>query len=399
MNAAGLQGHFEALGRFLSEHQGLWRPAPFTVLACAWERQHPALADWLRQHSVEHADAAQANPYALPAPAPYPALAEHAQALCELPALPSAAVAAPPQGLATGVPGRKWAQIEAFASHLMFAAPTRQWLDWCAGKGYLARRLAAGGAPARCLEWDPALVSAGQALSERHGLAVQHLAQDVLAAGAAEQVPAGSTPVALHACGDLHLRLLALARQAGYPQLAIAPCCYNRTQAEQYQPLSRAGQASGLHLSRQDLALPASEAVTAGRHVRRQRDQSMAFRLAFDLWQRALGGHDRYLNTPSVPVAWLHKPLRQWCLDMAAVKGLAVATEPDWAHLEQQGWARLAQVRNLELLRNLFRRPLELWLVLDRALYLQEAGYQVQVGTFCPPALTPRNVMILAERR
>jgi hypothetical protein len=58
----------------------------------------------------------------------------------------------------------------------------------------------------------------------------------------------------------------------------------------------------------------------------------------------------------------------------------------------------LAQVRNLELLRGLFRRPLELWLVLDRALFLQEQGYGVRLGTFCETPLTPRNLLILGER-
>jgi hypothetical protein len=46
----------------------------------------------------------------------------------------------------------------------------------------------------------------------------------------------------------------------------------------------------------------------------------------------------------------------------------------------------------------LFRRPLELWLVLDRALYLQERGYEVKLGTFCAPTLTPRNVLLVAEK-
>ncbi|MNG29795.1 hypothetical protein D3C84_1152830 [compost metagenome] len=55
-------------------------------------------------------------------------------------------------------------------------------------------------------------------------------------------------------------------------------------------------------------------------------------------------------------------------------------------------------MRNLELLRNLFRRPLELWLVLDRALFLEEQGYRVRPGLFCDYPLTPRNLLILAER-
>ena len=66
--------------------------------------------------------------------------------------------------------------------------------------------------------------------------------------------------------------------------------------------------------------------------------------------------------------------------------------------MEADGWRRLAEVRNLELVRGLFRRPLELWLVLDRALFLAENGYRVEVGTFCESALTPRNLMVLAER-
>lgn len=63
-------------------------------------------------------------------------------------------------------------------------------------------------------------------------------------------------------------------------------------------------QASALHLSIDDLGLPLSETVTAGARVRRQRDQSMARRLAFDLMQRQLRSVDEYLPTPSLPVAW-----------------------------------------------------------------------------------------------
>ena len=52
----------------------------------------------------------------------------------------------------------------------------------------------------------------------------------------------------------------------------------------------------------------------------------------------------------------------------------------------------------MELPRHGLRRALELWLVLDRALYLGEHGYSVSVGTFCERRLTPRNLMIRASR-
>ena len=124
----------------------------------------------------------------------------------------------------------------------------------------------------------------------------------------------------------------------------------------------------------------------------------MARRLAFDLLQRQLRGSDDYLPTPSLPPRWLDKSFADYCKDLAGLKNLPPPTEQDWDQLEQNGWLRLAQVRNLELLRNLFRRPLELWLLLDRALFLQEQGFRVRLGSFCSYQQSPRNLLLLAER-
>ncbi|MCE5984532.1 methyltransferase [Pseudomonas sp. LF19] len=395
-----LLSRFQALDGFLREHQALWRPRPFTQLELPWEAEHPALAHWLRERSLSEAEAAHNHPEQLDAPAPFPQLARRAAELSAIGELSTVALPAAGPRLNVDVPGRKWQQIEAFASHLGFIHNPRHWLDWCAGKGHLGRRLLQPHSQQlTCLEYDPALVEAGIALSQHHQLPAEHRLQDVLANDAALQLNAEHTAVALHACGDLHVRLMQLASQQGCRQLAIAPCCYNRIQAPQYQPLSTAAKASGLQLSIEDLGLPLSETVTAGARVRRQRDQSMARRLGFDLWQRQVRGMDEYLPTPSLPVSWLHKPFADYCRGLAELKELQAGAEPDWPALEAAGWQRLAQVRNLELLRNLFRRPLELWLVLDRALFLQEQSYQVQLGVFCEQPLTPRNLMLLAERQ
>lgn len=394
MPARDVEAHFQALDAFLSEHQGLWRPRPFTHRQLPWESQHPALAQWLRRRSLADAESSHNRPHELPAPAPFPQLAAQAQRLSAVDKLPTQPLAPARQRLNVDVPGRKWQQIEAFGAALGFVHPPRHWLDWCAGKGHLGRRLLHSGQQLTCLEYDPALIAAGQALSDHHQLPVTHHLQDVLAD---VTVSAEHTPVALHACGDLHVRLLQLASTAGCKQLALAPCCYNRIRTDRYQPLSSVGRASTLRLSVDDLGLPLSETVTAGKRVRRQRDTSMARRLGFDHLQRQLRHCDTYLPTPSLPASWLGKPFADYCRELADLKGLSTG-EQDWTALEAHGWRRLAEVRNLELLRGLFRRPLELWLVLDRALFLREQGYTVAVGSFCETTLTPRNLMVLAER-
>ncbi|KTB59558.1 SAM-dependent methyltransferase [Pseudomonas fluorescens] len=394
MPVKDVEARFQALDAFLIEHQGLWKPRPFTHLHLPWETQHPELAQWLRQRSLDDAETCHNHPHDLPAPAPFAQLAAQARALSAVDKLPTQPLAPARHRLNVDVPGRKWQQIEAFGSALQFAQAPTHWLDWCSGKGHLGRRLVQADQALTCLEYDPALIAAGQALSDHHGLPATHRLQDVMADVA---IRAEHTPVALHACGDLHVRLLQLASAAGCKQLALAPCCYNRINADTYQPLSSRGRASTLQLSLDDLGLPLSETVTAGKRVRLQRDTSMARRLGFDQLQRELRNLDEYLPTPSLPASWLDKPFADYCRELAHLKGLSTG-EPDWAALEAHGWRRLAEVRNLELLRGLFRRPLELWLVLDRALFLSEHGYQVDVGTFCDPTLTPRNLMVLAER-
>lgn len=317
-----LSQRFLALDAFLLKHQRLWRPRPFSEPTLAWEAEHAELASWLRGRSLEQADAEHNQPTRLAAPAPYPQLAAQAAALGAVGELPLAERPQAPNRFNVDVPGRKWQQIGLFAGRLQFARPVVHWLDWCSGKGHLGRLLAHAGQPLTCLEHDPALVADGQRLSDRLGLSAHHLRQDVLAVDCAERLLPGHTPVALHACGELHLRLLRLASQAGCRQLAVAPCCYNRIPGPFYQPLSQAAGRSLLALSLDDLRLPLSETVTASQRVRRQRDQSMARRLGFDLLQRELRGIDQYLSVPSLPVAWLERPYADYCRELAVLKGL-----------------------------------------------------------------------------
>lgn len=394
MRAKNVEARFQALDAFLIEHQGLWRPRPFTQLQLPWETEHPELSRWLRQRSLAEAEASHNQPHDLPAPAPFPQLAARALRLGAVDKLPTHTLEPARHRLNVDVPGRKWQQIEAFGAALTFAQTPAHWLDWCAGKGHLGRRLLQPGQQLTCLEHDPALIASGQALSDRHDLHATHHLQDVMADVA---IQPEHTPVALHACGDLHVRLLQLASAAGCKQMALAPCCYNRITADRYQALSAAGRASLLQLSIDDLGLPLSETVTAGNRVRQQRDTSMARRLGFDQLQRQVRGCDDYLPTPSLPASWLDKSFADYCQELASLKGLSTGDQ-DWQALEAHGWQRLAEVRNLELVRGLFRRPLELWLVLDRALFMVEQGYNVEVGSFCEPSLTPRNLMVLAER-
>ncbi|MCH4561796.1 SAM-dependent methyltransferase [Halomonas sp. EGI 63088] len=382
----------------LAEWQAVWRPLPFQSRRPPWAGHLPGLEQALLALSDEACERLQAAPCGTSPLAAWLPVAELGE-LVDLPDL-AGGDAGLPASWSQHVGGRKWQQIEAFVPRVALA-PGQSLVEWCAGKGHLARTLARWhGTEVTALEWQPALCDEGQALADRQGVAVHLEARDVLAPDVARWLTPDTHVAALHACGDLHVRLLELAAASGCG-VTLAPCCYQRTAAEHYRPLSRLGRdlagRQGLELSRDDLALAVRETVTAPRHVRRSRERAGAWRLGFDLLQRELRGRDDYLPVPSLAYGRLPETFAGFCRWAAERKGLTLPASVDWGAYERGGRRRQAEVRRLELVRHLFRRPLEVWLALDRLQLLEEAGFTVALGTFCERELTPRNLLLRAS--
>jgi hypothetical protein len=385
---------FLELQALLASHEALWRPPAFQAGLPPWCAERPALTAALRaldeaalEELVRDPDAAVR--WLTPQ---LPALTR-STALCALPPLPARALpAGDPRGDA-GVPGRKRAQIEAFAAHLPAAGLPL--FEWCAGKGHLGRRVAlADGVAVRSLEIDPALCAAAQRLAER-----SHAPQSVVCADALDPASRlqlrGHAVLALHACGELHRSLVRSANRDGAPTYAIAPCCYHRGADGGYRAL---GRDASLALDAATLRLAVTETVTAPRHDRRRLAHDQAWKLGFiALRQSVEGGSGR--NFRPVPPAWLNGSFADFCRQLGGREGLRLPAAVDWAHWEAVGERRRDEVRRLELVRHAFRRALEVWLALDIVLGFEARGFSAQIGTFCERALTPRNLLILACRR
>lgn len=388
-----LWSRFLALGNLLARHGDLWRPAPFHIPRPDWCDGNPDLAaELLALEEVER------ERLAWDAPALIDLVSTHRSELAVLQEwikLPRADGfwPSPPDRLLAHVPGRKQAQILAFSKAL--EGVKQPPLEWCAGKGHLGRLLAWGQPhPVLSLEIDGELVAAGTALARRAGLAQSFVRADALAPASAGYL-ADRHALALHACGDLHLALLRGAVEQGAAALDLAPCCYYRIATPDYVPLNPD---APLALSRDELHLAVTESVTAGLRDRRLRDRARAWKLAFLEW-RAVAGTPRTRTFKPIPGAWLSLGFAQWLTRLASREGLALPAAADWEALERRGWERLREADRLELVRLAFRRPLEIWLALDRAVFLERAGYVVALREFCDRALTPRNLLISARRR
>lgn len=395
---AALETNLRTIGELLRRNEVFWRPQAFTHLQMPWEPAYPALAQELRALSIDQSEQ----------------LAAEEAALCEFlrgfikdaaDILQSAAVPSFPLlqdfssvAVARDVPGRKWQQIVEFASVL--PGNPSPILEWCSGKAHLSQLLAR---TQRCevaaLEWNADLIADGSRLAQRDNLPICFYQVDAMSPLALTYLHSAQRVVALHACGDLHAQLLRGCAQQKSAAIALAPCCYHLTQQQAYQPLSRSAARHDLVLTRDDLRTAVQGSVTSSMRVQRQRKQLQAWRLGFDMLRRELCGTDEYLATPSLPVSVLRDGFPAFCRRLAQHCELTLPATLGYLKYERIGAERLRLVTALDLPRLLFRRALEVWLALDRALYLRESGYVVELGTFCARQLTPRNLLISARYR
>lgn len=393
-----LSEQFLQLDLLLTQYQTFWRFSPFHLTSLPWGDtrlgQHLLQLEQLEIDRLDK-DEVYRRRYFSPF---FPELSQFS-----LFDLPTAITKEPTQAelpfwFSRDIKGRKLEQIQAFATEMQ--SSNLPLLEWCAGKGHLGRWLAFSvNRNVTSLEWQPQLCIEGQQQAEKLKLSQGFIQTDVLSEDAAKHLNTDQQIVALHACGDLHISLLQRASEAGTKQLDIVPCCYHLIATEQYQALSTLAQQSTLgQLSRDELKLAVQAQVTAGERVTRLRHTEVMWRLAYQELYQALQKVTEYRPLSSVPKHWFSGEFSAFAAWAAEQHQWQIPADTNWEHYLQLGQQRHLLVQKMQLMRSLFRPLLEQWLVLDRALFLEQQGYQVQVKQFCDYQLTPRNLLISASK-
>lgn len=400
MKAAAALGYGDALDLLgqLSQAAALLRSAGDLLPARPQgEAPPPALtergwAGWLAALSEEALARFEVEGPAAPWPtdAP-PSLVRLAAQISEATALPALSTTPRPAPAARGASARTSAQIDAFAARLLpLAQSAQRVLDVGSGHGHLTRTIAERIAlPVVGLERDRALVRRAAELAPAAG--PSFALRDVLTEGLLAR--AGDCLIGLHACGELGDAMVQAAASSGAASLALVGCCLQKRRAP-----TRPALVQGPELPREVLGLSNLSAREQG--VEASRAENLAGR------QRRLALHRLLSNRigplrPGSEIAGLNRRAAQGSFAALAkasfaLRGLAAPTAAEVAEAER--WA--AEVHPLHrrwaLPRNFLARVLEVYVLLDRAAYLRERGFVVEVGSLFPPEISPRNLALLA---
>ncbi|MCT8987067.1 SAM-dependent methyltransferase [Shewanella phaeophyticola] len=423
MSAIDYQHTFKSLDSLLEALKPLWQLVAFECDHLPWQQAFPCLAQtvWqLNDAELDNIDADQDKLVQTLLPSLISDIKQseklNADELIEqlnllVITLPTSLSTADPTGqeqadlthFSAHIKGRKWQQISAFAEHIN---PQQQAhltplpvLEWCAGKGHLGRLVAKQQqVQVTSLEWQASLCEQGQAFATQWQLPQRFICADAFASFNSNETIfyPQQHAIALHACGDLHVRLIKLATNADTQAISISPCCYHLIQGSHYQPLSTQAKASNLKLAKHDLQLPLQQSVIASPKQQARRLQEVAWRLGFDSLQRDIRDINAYLPVPTIKQSQLSSSFVDFCVWAAAQKGLTLTNDIDFDVFLQRGIARQRLTKRIDLVAHLFRRALECWLLLDRVCFLQQQGYRVLLSEFCPNSVTPRNAFIQA---
>ena len=397
-----MHARFLQLDSFLTTHQEFWRFEPFLVSCYGvslWHEKHSKLSCFLEDLTDAQVEELKSDPQQLnQCLSDFIPKLDCAFKLNQLKRTQLEGLKLD-RSVTNGVPGRKLVQIASMGEAALKCHSGSEWLEWCSGKGFLGRVLADhSGQPVTSFEYQRTLCDVGQREADNLKLPMTFVQGDALSSEAKFILTKNQHAVALHACGDLHVSLIEKAVAAGLPALTLSPCCYHLTQDDKYQALSSYGQSSELKLSRSELRIALQETVTGGERVKRHRFLEMSYRLGLDLILREVLGHKDYLPIPSIKKSMLSEGFEVFCQWAADKKQLSLPKALAYDDFYSRGVERYWQMERLNLVQQPFRRSLEMWLVHDKALHLEEHGYQVSLATFCSEEVSPRNIFIHAVK-
>ena len=269
-------------------------------------------------------------------------------------------------------------------------------VDVGSGHGHLTRDMAERlTLPVVGLERDTALAGGARRLSP--GASPTFTVTDVLQDGL--PLSAGDCVIGLHACGELGDAMVASVARSRGVSLALVGCCLQKRRQLSRRPFCAASGLEGeLDLPRALLGL--SNLAASDDAVETTRAENLLGRERRLALHRLLS-HERPLRL-GAEIEGLNRRAAHQDIHVLVARAFALRGRPTpspEAIEEAVGWARAehGRSRRLSVPRALLARVLEVFVLLDRAAYLEGQGFAVQCGVLFPSSVSPRNLALLAQ--
>ena len=275
-------------------------------------------------------------------------------------------------------------------------SPPKNLIDLCGGVGHLPQSISSINPELKSttLDYDQALIDKARILNSDNPLSEFHqydLRDHALTLNESTPFDSDNDYVfGLHTCGDLAEHAINLFMKSNSTHFMGWGCCYHKTPS--HSPLSTVGQEHLPVLNKFALTLAAKCYKLHTSESIKRRYQVKKYRYALSLFM----GNDPDFKTGSFHHRAYHQDFKFYI--EYAIEKLNIKINIEKAlHFYQQNNELIENMIALGFYRDHWGRILETSIILDRALYLQENGYKVEVLETFDRALSPRNLLISAN--
>ncbi len=277
--------------------------------------------------------------------------------------------------------------------------------DFCGGAGFAAQTLAhVVRIPVTSVDRDGELQESGKKRDKHFrppgAPAVEYIQADLLQnrARATSAVRKNFLSFGLHTCGELAATQFSLSLEQNSPAILNFGCCYDRSPTAN-TILSAAGKSQVLPIT--------STALTLASRSHREGMASYLFSKRVRLYRymihlflfHELGIH-AFISLGNSSHTLYRGSFADYGLEQLRRAGHGELTNAEQTLAKffscPHRQKTVQQMIAANLLRAVTGRPLEVYILSDRALYLEELGYRVKLAAYFDERISPRNLGILA---
>jgi hypothetical protein len=271
-------------------------------------------------------------------------------------------------------------------------------LDLCGGLGHLARPLARiTNCPVTLVERDPALIAKGILLSQNAKTPPTHHQADLFDLSLEQLYRDRTLGIGLHTCGALSLRQMNLSLKNPDSALINFGCCYQRLNENTDVNLSALAKEDPFPWNDRALTLAARAHYRHDRNDFETRLLVKRYRSGLHLLLEEIG-KDSAVSVGEVHVREYQTSFGQYVQGRFKHLGWECPLpECELNEFFRDQKNKIDRIVTANLWRWQLGRPLEILLLLDRALWLSENGRQVQLLQVFDAQISPRNIALLAK--
>jgi len=204
--------------------------------------------------------------------------------------------------------------------------------------------------------------------------------------------------VGLHSCGQLSSKLLQAAVYYQVKGIINFGCCYFKYDQPQYEQLSKAAKSNPLLINEQGLTLATRAHTYISKQDYYNKYQVKSYRFGLHLLLYEMLGKKAFITMGDCPIRDYFNGFSAYALkklkEHQITHRLTHQKIDDYFHsvsIQKQ----IKRMFLCNLIRWFFGRPLELYILVDRAVFMQENSYHTTLSHYFDDKISPRNVGLL----